>query len=85
MLRYHEALGVAVDTLPIAIPISLRSSADAAGGNRWGAGRLGLPVGEKDPIARMRDVHREGFDEIAAVGSEPAGRRRQQRGHAGAA
>ncbi|HSS11838.1 MAG TPA: wax ester/triacylglycerol synthase family O-acyltransferase [Acidimicrobiales bacterium] len=53
---YHERLGVPVDAVPMAIPVSLRTADDPAGGNRWAGVRLAAPVGEPDPIVRMRAV-----------------------------
>src|ERR1700758_162701 len=32
--RYHQALGVPMATLPMAVPVTLRAESDAAGGNR---------------------------------------------------
>jgi hypothetical protein len=57
--RYHEALGVAVpETMPIGIPISLRSEDDPQGGNRFTGARLPGPLAETDPAARVRAVRR---------------------------
>ena len=42
--RYHEAKGVSLDTLPMAIPVSLRTEKDAAGGNRWTGMTLAEPA-----------------------------------------
>src|SRR4029077_20532617 len=47
--RYHEQLGVHVDALPIAIPISVRREGHAAGGNQFTGARLAGPVGVADP------------------------------------
>src|SRR5882757_4449469 len=33
--RYHEALGVPISTLPMAVPVNLRAEGDAAGGNQF--------------------------------------------------
>lgn len=51
---YHEKLGVPVDKLAVAIPISLRTADDPAGGNRWAGARLPLPVGQADPASRIQ-------------------------------
>ena len=32
---YHQELGVLIGTLPMAVPVNLRSDADPAGGNRF--------------------------------------------------
>jgi WS/DGAT/MGAT family acyltransferase len=54
--RYHEALGVSVDALPFAMPISVRTDDDPVGGNRFAGARLAAPVGELDPVERMRTI-----------------------------
>jgi hypothetical protein len=57
--RYHERLGVDVsecDTLPVGLPISLRTEDDPQGGNRFTGARFDAPMGEPDPAARVRAV-----------------------------
>jgi diacylglycerol O-acyltransferase / wax synthase len=54
--RYHEALGVPVATLPMAVPVSLRAESDAAGGNRFTGVNLAAPIGTADPVDRMRRI-----------------------------
>lgn len=54
--RYHEALGVPVGTLPMAVPVSLRADADTAGGNRFTGVNLAAPIGTVDPVSRMRKI-----------------------------
>ena len=56
--RYHERHGVAVDSLRALMPINLRAGQDADWGNRITLQRLIVPVGETDPAARMRALHR---------------------------
>lgn len=56
--RYHERHGAAVDSLRALMPINLRAGRDAAWGNRITLQRLTVPVGETDPAARMRALHR---------------------------
>lgn len=53
---YHEALGVPIATLPMAVPVSLRSDSDPAGGNRFTGINLAAPVGVVDPGIRIRRV-----------------------------
>ncbi len=53
---YHEALGVPIRTLPMAVPVNLRSEADPAGGNRFAGINLAAPVGIVNPGARIRKV-----------------------------
>jgi diacylglycerol O-acyltransferase / wax synthase len=54
--RYHEALGVPVEALPLALPVSLRSGSDPASGNRIAGITIAAPIGEPDPAERMRQV-----------------------------
>lgn len=55
--RYHEALGAPVpETIPVGIPISLRSEDDPQGGNRFTGARLPGPLAERDPAARIQAV-----------------------------
>jgi WS/DGAT/MGAT family acyltransferase len=54
--RYHEAFGVPVGTLPMAVPVNLRADADTAGGNRFTGVNLAAPLGTADPVARMRKI-----------------------------
>ena len=54
--RYHEALGVPVGTLPMAVPVNLRADADPAGGNRFAGVNLAAPVGVADPAVRIARI-----------------------------
>jgi hypothetical protein len=57
--RYHEELGVPVPaTIPVGIPISLRTEDDPQGGNRFTGARLDGPLAERDPAARVQAVRR---------------------------
>jgi diacylglycerol O-acyltransferase / wax synthase len=56
--RYHERHGTSVESLRAVIPISLRTAQDTGWGNRITLMRLTVPVGEPDPAARMRLLHR---------------------------
>ena len=53
---YHEQLGSPVQTIPVAIPISVRREGQAAGGNQFTGARLGAPVGIADPRERMKAI-----------------------------
>ena len=53
---YHEQLGAPVASVPMAVPINLRTDADPAGGNRWTGARLAPPVDERDPAERIRRI-----------------------------
>lgn len=55
--RYHRALGAEVEDLRIAMPVSLRTSRDDAGGNHVTVMRFLVPVGVEDPDERIRRLH----------------------------
>jgi hypothetical protein len=66
--RYHEKLSLTVDSIPVAIPVSLRTDADPMGANKFAAARFVAPVGEPDPKARIAAIHQF----IADARMEPA-------------
>jgi WS/DGAT/MGAT family acyltransferase len=66
--RYHEHFGVAIDAMPIAIPISVRRDAKAMGGNRIAGARIAAPVGEANPAERIRLLQ----ELVLAARDEPA-------------
>jgi diacylglycerol O-acyltransferase / wax synthase len=66
--RYHEALGLPVGELPLALPVSLRSAEDPAAGNRITGVTIAAPVGEPDPAERIRLVR----EQVIARRGEPA-------------
>jgi diacylglycerol O-acyltransferase / wax synthase len=66
--RYHEKLSLTVDSMPIAIPVSLRTDADPMGANKFAGARFVAPVGEPDPKERIAAIH----DFIAEARMEPA-------------
>ncbi|KQH81000.1 hypothetical protein AO501_05065 [Mycobacterium gordonae] len=66
--RYHERLSLTIDSMPMAIPVSLRTDADPMGANRFAAARFVAPVGEPDPKARIAAIH----EFIADARMEPA-------------
>ncbi len=66
--RYHEGMGLPVEGVPMAVPISLRASDDPAGGNQWSGVRIVAPVGEADPVVRMRIIR----EAMLTARSEPA-------------
>jgi diacylglycerol O-acyltransferase len=55
--RYHEAFGAEVEDLMVAMPVSLRTSADDAGGNHVTVMRFTVPVGVADADERIRRLH----------------------------
>jgi WS/DGAT/MGAT family acyltransferase len=66
--RYHEKLSLTVDSIPVAIPVSLRTDADPMGANKFAGARFVAPVGDPDPKTRIEAIH--GF--IADARMEPA-------------
>ena len=56
--RYHERHDAPVESLRAMMPINLRAGQDTDWGNRITLQRLTVPVGEPDPAARMRALHR---------------------------
>ena len=54
--RYHQYFGAEPGTLPIGIPISLRTQDDPQGGNRFTGARLIGSLAEPDPAARIAAV-----------------------------
>lgn len=55
--RYHDHHGVTVDQLMTSMPISVRGPHDGIGGNRATLVRFDVPVGEVDPMRRIREIH----------------------------
>lgn len=53
---YHDAMGVPIETLPMAVPVNLRSEADPAGGNRFAGVNLAAPIGVTDPAVRIKNI-----------------------------
>ena len=53
---YHEEMGMPIDKMPIALPISVRKADDPAGGNAFAGARLAGPVGVKNPLHRMQII-----------------------------
>ncbi len=66
--RYHEVLGLPVGAIPLALPVSLRGADDPASGNRFTGVTIAAPVGEPDPVERMRLVR----EQVIARRGEPA-------------
>jgi diacylglycerol O-acyltransferase len=56
---YHEAKGIPVETLPMAIPVNMRAEDDPAGGNRFAGVNIAAPVGVVDPLERIQTVRAE--------------------------
>jgi diacylglycerol O-acyltransferase / wax synthase len=66
--RYHERHGTLAKSLRAVVPVNLRAKDDTGWGNKITLQRLILPVGEPNPRARMRALHRV----IEAARSEPS-------------
>lgn len=56
LARYHQQHGAAVGELRVTLPVSIRTAADAIGGNRITLQRVAVPVGVDDPAGRIRAV-----------------------------
>jgi hypothetical protein len=54
--RYHTQMGVKVEHMPIGFPISLRTSNDAAGGNKFTGCQFTAPIGLLDPLKRIQHI-----------------------------
>lgn len=54
--RYHEAKGVPVDTIPLAIPVNTRGEGDEMEGNSFAGVIFPAPVSEPDIGRRMRTI-----------------------------
>lgn len=66
--RYHEHFGVAVDELPMTLPVSLRRDDDPMGGNRFAGAMIAGPIGVEDPAERIAVLR--GL--VLSVTNEPA-------------
>jgi hypothetical protein len=56
MGRYHAEHGLEVDEITLALPVSLRTSDDPLGSNRFAGARVAAPVGVRDPRERIRII-----------------------------
>jgi WS/DGAT/MGAT family acyltransferase len=66
--RYHEEMGCPIETMPVAMPISVRRESDSEGGNRFVAARFAGPVGIADPAERIAAISKL----VSAARAEPA-------------
>ena len=66
--RYHDKLGIPIETISVAVPVALRGKGIGASGNNFGAALLAGPVTESDPAERIRLIH----EMIKAQRQEPA-------------
>jgi diacylglycerol O-acyltransferase / wax synthase len=65
---YHRAHKIEVDVLPIAFPVSLRTSDDPMGGNRFAGARIAGPVGIEDAAERIAAIR----ERVLSAREEPA-------------
>jgi hypothetical protein len=65
---YHERMGAPVDELRMAMAISTREGSADTAANRFTPTRVLVPVGPKDPAARLRGVR----ERIGTLRNEPA-------------
>jgi diacylglycerol O-acyltransferase len=65
---YHEKLGHPIRSMPVAIPISVRTADDTPGGNRIAVGRLAGPVDIADPFERVLTIR----EQVRLARNEPA-------------
>lgn len=56
--RYHRHMGVPVEAVNTAMPVSIRST-EGAGANQWSAVMIALPAEESDPVTRMRRIREQ--------------------------
>jgi diacylglycerol O-acyltransferase len=66
--RYHDKLGIPIETISVAVPVALSREGIGASGNNFGAALLAGPVTESDPTERIRLIH----EMIKAQRREPA-------------
>jgi diacylglycerol O-acyltransferase / wax synthase len=56
--RWHAMHGAKVKELRALVPVSVRGAEEVEAGNRIGLLAVGLPVGEADPLRRLRAIQR---------------------------
>ncbi|GAA1322399.1 HAD-IB family hydrolase [Pseudonocardia xinjiangensis] len=71
--RYHQHFGADLGTIPIGIPISLRTQDDPQGGNRFTGARLPGSLAEPDPAARIQAVREFVLTARAGTGVDVVG------------
>ncbi len=65
---YHAKFGQAIETMPMSIPISVRSEDDPEGGNKFTGARFAGPVGIVDPAERIAAIG----EVVRGLRAEPA-------------
>jgi hypothetical protein len=71
---YHERMGVPVDGIPFALPVSLRTENDPGASNRWAPARILAPTGQVGARARTEDIHRLMVDARQQAALDAVGR-----------
>jgi diacylglycerol O-acyltransferase / wax synthase len=66
--RYCAAQGEELEDVPISMPVSMRSAAEAMGGNNFAAAYFLVPSGTADPAERIRAMHQR----VDHIRGEPA-------------
>ncbi|MBA2347699.1 MAG: DUF1298 domain-containing protein [Solirubrobacterales bacterium] len=66
--RYHDRMGVALDDVPMSMPVSVRRDDDPMGGNRFTGAYFSAPSAISDPVERMKEMR----SRVAAARGEPA-------------
>jgi WS/DGAT/MGAT family acyltransferase len=66
--RYHRHFGIELARVPMGIPVSIRREGNPMGGNRFAGVRLPAPIGERDPVERIRQIR----ELVLTARSEPA-------------
>ena len=66
--RYHERHDSPLESLPMAMPVSLRRGDDPMGGNKFAGALLAGPVGVRDPVERIAVIR----GTVLTLRTEPA-------------
>jgi WS/DGAT/MGAT family acyltransferase len=56
LARYHDRLGMPVESVAVAVPINRRVDGAEEAGNQWAALSIALPTSDGDAAARMRTI-----------------------------
>lgn len=70
--RYHEEMGLPVEALTLAMPVSVRTESSATGGNEWSAVTLPLPLGDMEVERRMQLIREQVLTARGASSINPA-------------
>lgn len=70
--RYHDVMGVPVSSVPLAMPVNIRSSGDSGISNNWASAMLALPTDQPDPVRRMQQVREQVLTARTGSSIDPA-------------